>query len=197
MNSTLTTTNIGKSELKSLRSLAKTHNLKQVEFINHAIAYFKKTGINPSDQIFSPREEINKLSTRMDQVIGFIKTQEEKKLNPLLDELILISRRLNDQIEDQITIEHLGKLYTLMMKIMEEEKNGQEFNSKEFEKIINGINKLPRYLLEIEKRQELTNKFQENLFTAQKNKTRLGSFQQSDIEAFNQLSKQLNNSIND
>ena len=170
MNSTLTTTNIGKSELKSLRSLAKTHNLKQVEFINHAIAYFKKTGINPSDQIFSPREEINKLSTRMDQVIGFIKTQEEKKLNPLLDELILISRRLNDQIEDQITIEHLGKLYTLMMKIMEEEKNGQEFNSKEFEKIINGINKLPRYLLEIEKRQELTNKFQENLFTAQKNK---------------------------
>ena len=66
-----------------------------------------------------------------------------------------------------------------------------------FEKIINGINKLPRYLLEIEKRQELTNKFQENLFTAQKNKTRLGSFQQSDIEAFNQLSKQLNNSIND
>ncbi|NLC92065.1 MAG: hypothetical protein GX677_01140 [Treponema sp.] len=197
MNSTLTTTNIGKSELKSLRSLAKTHNLKQVEFINHAIAYFKKTGINPSDQIFSPREEINKLSTRMDQVIGFKKTQEEKKLNPLLDELILISRRLNDQIEDQITIEHLGKLYTLMMKIMEEEKNGQEFNSKEFEKIINGINKLPRYLLEIEKRQELTNKFQENLFTAQKNKTRLGSFQQSDIEAFNQLSKQLNNSIND
>ena len=197
MNSTLTTTNIGKSELKSLRSLAKTHNLKQVEFINHAIAYFKKTGINPSDQIFSPREEINKLSTRMDQVIGFIKTQEEKKLNPLLDELILISRRLNDQMENQITIEHLRELYKLLMKIMEEEKNGQEFNSKEFEKIINGMSKLPRYLLEIEKRQELTNRFQENLFTAHKNKTRLGGFQESDIEAFNQLSKQLNNSIND
>lgn len=197
MNSTLTTTNIGRSELKSLRSLAKTHNLKQVEFINHAIAYFKKTGINPSDQIFSPREEINKLSTRMDQVIGFIKTQEEKKLNPLLDELILISRRLNDQMENQITIEHLRELYKLLMKIMEEEKNGQEFNSKEFEKIINGMSKLPRYLLEIEKRQELTNRFQENLFTAHKNKTRLGGFQESDIEAFNQLSKQLNNSIND
>lgn len=197
MNSTLTTTNIGRSELKSLRSLAKTHNLKQVEFINHAIAYFKKTGINPSDQIFSPREEINKLSTRMDQVIGFIKTQEEKKLNPLLDELILISRKLNDQMEKQITIEHLEKLYTLMIRIVEEVKIGQEFNSKELQKIINGMSKLPLYFIDIEKRQELTNKFQENLFTAHKNKTRLGGFQESDIEAFNQLSKQLNNSIND
>ncbi len=83
-----------------------------------------------------------------------------------------------------------------MIRIVEEVKIGQEFNSKELQKIINGMSKLPRYLLEIEKRQELTNKFQENLFTAHKNKTRLGGFQESDIEAFNQLSKQLNNSIN-
>ena len=72
MNTTLTTTNIGKSELKSLRSLAQKHNLKQVDFINHAIAYFKKTGINPADEIYSPREEISKLSHRVDQVIRFI-----------------------------------------------------------------------------------------------------------------------------
>src|SRR5690554_5157982 len=110
MNTTLTTTNIGKSELKSLRSLAQKHNLKQVDFINHAIAYFKKTGINPADEIYSPREEISKLSHRVDQVIRFIKTQEEKKLTPLLYELILISRKLNEHMENKDTLEHINHI---------------------------------------------------------------------------------------
>lgn len=92
----LTTTNIGEAELKDLRKLARNHKLKQVEFINSAINYFKKTGINPAQEIFSPREEISKLTKRVDQVIRFLQVHEKEKLNPLVERLILLERHLSE-----------------------------------------------------------------------------------------------------
>jgi len=197
MNNTLTTTNIGKSELKSLRSLAKKHNLKQVDFINYAIAYFKKTGINPADEIYSPREEINKLSKRMDQLVRFVKTQEEKKLNPLLDELILISRKLNDQMENQVTAEHFNKLHKLLEITFNYTKNGQDRNEGQFEKLISSTHNLPNHLSSTHQMLLMMKELHEALYESIKNRSKLGSFQYEDVERFNQLIERFNSKTKD
>lgn len=96
----LTTTNIGVDELKHLKKLALNHKLKQVEFINASIAYFKKTGINPAEEIYSPREEIEKLTKRVDEVIRFMQVHEKQKLSPLLDRLVLLDKRINESVSN-------------------------------------------------------------------------------------------------
>ena len=60
-NGILTTTNIGTDELKRVKKLSSTFGLKQVDFINYSVRYFSRTGINPAEEIYSPREEIARL----------------------------------------------------------------------------------------------------------------------------------------
>lgn len=195
MNTTLTTTNIGKSELKSLRLLAQKHNLKQVDFINHAIAYFKKTGINPADEIYSPREEINKLTHRVDQVIGFIKTQEEKKLNPLLDELILISRKLNAQMENQITVEHYNQILKVQKFIVEYLKTNQEVAVEAFEKTQKSMAVLPPQIEEIKQILAITKELHDVLYQSLMNRSNIKGFRYEDIQKFQQTIERYNNTI--
>lgn len=96
----LTTTNIGVDELKHLKKLALKHKLRQVEFINASISYFRKTGINPSEEIYSPREEIERLTKRVDEVIRFMQVHERQKLSPLTERLILLDKRINESISN-------------------------------------------------------------------------------------------------
>lgn len=77
-NNTLTTTNIGKEELKNLRKIASHHGLKQVEFVSASISYFRKTGINPAEEIYSLREEIERLTKRVDEVIKLMQVMKNK-----------------------------------------------------------------------------------------------------------------------
>jgi virulence-associated protein VapD len=195
MNTTLTTTNIGKSELKSLRSLAQKHNLKQVDFINHAIAYFKKTGINPADEIYSPREEISKLSHRVDQVIRFIKTQEEKKLTPLLDELILISRKLNAQMENQVTAEHFNHLLKGQKLMLEYSKSNREITIEAFDKTQKTITILPSRLEEIKQILAITKELHDILYQSLMNRSNIKGFRYEDIQKFQQTIERYNNTI--
>ncbi len=107
MSKELTTTNISKSHQRVLKQLSKKVELSQVDFLNAAVEYFKKTGINPLDEITSPKEEMAALNKRLDQVIRFIKVHERDKLSPLLDSLIIIDRRLKDKLEFMLTKEDL------------------------------------------------------------------------------------------
>jgi|SRR5690554_248877 virulence-associated protein VapD len=195
MNTTLTTTNIGKSELKSLRSLAQKHNLKQVDFINHAIAYFKKTGINPADEIYSPREEISKLSHRVDQVIRFIKTQEEKKLTPLLDELIQISRKLNAQMENQVTSKHFNHLLEGQKLILEYSKSNRELTVEAFDKTQKTITILPSRLEEIKQILAISKELHDILYQSLMNRSNIKGFRYEDIQKFQQTIERYNNTI--
>ena len=195
MNSTITTTNIGKSELKSLRKLAQNHNLKQVEFINHAIAYFKKTGINPAEEIYSPREEINKLSHRVDQVIRFIKTQEEKKLNPLLDELILVNRKINDQLDGQINIDHFHQILRILKHIVEYSKMNHEVTLDGLEKTQKSISGLPPRLDEIKEILTISKELHGVLYQAVMNRSKLKGFKYEDVQKFQQAIERYNNTI--
>jgi hypothetical protein len=195
MNNTLTTTNIGKSELKQLRILATRHNLKQVDFINHAIAYFKKTGINPAEEIFTPREEINKLSNRVDQVIRFIRTQEEKKLNPLLDELILVNRKINDQLDGQINIDHFHQILRILKHIVEYSKMNHEVTLDGLEKTQKSISGLPPRLDEIKEILTISKELHGVLYQAVMNRSKLKGFKYEDVQKFQQAIERYNNTI--
>lgn len=110
MSKELTTTNISKSHQRVLKKLSKKLELSQVDFLNATVEYFKKTGINPLDEITSPKEEMAALNKRLDQVIRFIRVHERDKLSPLLDSLIIIDRRLKDKLEFILTKEDLTKV---------------------------------------------------------------------------------------
>lgn len=68
--------------------LAKKHSLTMAEFMDASCDYFMKSGINPQedgvkiDVKFQDLER--KLLKRNDQVIAFIKTQEQEWLTPIL-----------------------------------------------------------------------------------------------------------------
>jgi len=84
---------------KEVKTLSKTLELELGEFVEHSMLYFKKTGINPSKSLSeSPLKAIEELTKRVGQVVGYIKTQEQEKLNPLLEQLIILSRRLEDAL---------------------------------------------------------------------------------------------------
>ena len=68
-----------------LKKLSSNLDMTQGDFIAHAVEYFKKTGINPSEPIQSPREELTKVNKRINDVIAFIRTQESLYLKPILE----------------------------------------------------------------------------------------------------------------
>jgi NifB/MoaA-like Fe-S oxidoreductase len=211
MNTTLTTTNIGKAELKSLRALARKHNLKQVDFINHSISYFKKTGINPADEIFSPREEINKLTTRVDQIVRFIRTQEEKKLTPLLDELTIVSRKLNSQMKEQVTMPYFTKLIDIMSVLLETTEITRKSNEKHFSRLNDKVTELPLQIKSIDNKVDaLPNKINvgnhmlillkqliEHFYSSLENRNTLGQFKQEEINQFNAIVRKFNQLLGD
>jgi len=96
---------------KNAKALCKTHELTLGELVQHSVVYFKKTGINPSQaDNESPYKAIKELDKHIGQVVAFIRTQEQEKLNPLLEHLIIISRQLEDTIKILPTTEHFKKV---------------------------------------------------------------------------------------
>jgi len=186
-NSTLTTTNIGKEELKHLRKIASHHGLKQVEFINATISYFRKTGINPAEEIYSPREEIERLTKRVDEVIKFMQVHEKQKLSPLLERLLLLERRLSEIYSKVVTVEDLKPLGSLTIQL------GKQLDIQ-IGKLSSSISKVPETI-----RPDIENTYrtQRNtivlislLFECLKNRNTLGGLREIDIKNFeNAISK--------
>jgi len=142
-NSTLTTTNIGVEELKYLKKLASHHGLKQSEFINSAILFFRKTGINPSHEIHSPRESIEKLTKRVDEVIRFMQVHEKQKLTPLMERLIILEHNLKENYSKsntstKVDTSSLETTINSLKKVLEIETN----------KISYGIGRVPQLVKE-------------------------------------------------
>jgi arsenate reductase-like glutaredoxin family protein len=85
---------------KEAKKLCKTHDISLGELVQHSVIYFKKTGINPSDaDNESPIKAIKELDKHVGQVVGFIKTHEKEKLNPLLEYLLVLRAQLDDTIK--------------------------------------------------------------------------------------------------
>jgi hypothetical protein len=109
--SSLTTTNIGLVQRDRLKLLSRKHGVSQVEFINACVEYFHKSQVNPLEPILSPKDEIAKLTKRVDQVVRFIRTQEEKKLDPLLNNLIIVERKFQEMLGQSLTRKDYNKAY--------------------------------------------------------------------------------------
>ena len=88
------TINLDEYTHKELKSLCKKGKRSMVEFVRQGVVYFKKTGIDPSESVNeSPQKAIRELAHRVEQIIGIIKTQEQERMNPLLEQLMMLIRR--------------------------------------------------------------------------------------------------------
>ena len=83
-----------------VKTLSKTLNMELGEFVKHSVVYFKKTGIDPSkSENESPVKIMKELEKRVGQVVAYIKTHEQEKLNPLVDQLISLTRKLDEALK--------------------------------------------------------------------------------------------------
>lgn len=92
-----------------LTSFCKRYELQKKDFINLAIDYFEKYGIDPSKHS-EPKSELEKIIKRIDQVFGFMKIQEKEYLRPSVQSIIATEIRLKEQLGSLTTVKHLGQL---------------------------------------------------------------------------------------
>src|ERR1035437_3555544 len=85
---------------EEVKTLCKTLGLEFGEFVEHSMLYFKKTGVNPSKSVDeSPLKAMEELKKGVGQVVGFMKEHERKKLDPLHEELMLLTNTLADSLK--------------------------------------------------------------------------------------------------
>ena len=78
---------------KELKKLSEQAKMSMGDYMKEVALYFKRTGINPStSDEQSPHKAIKVLDKRIEQVISFIKTMEQERLNPLLESLMRLTR---------------------------------------------------------------------------------------------------------
>lgn len=90
----MATINVDESTRDDLKKFCQKHDLTQGDFVKHALAYFRKSGIDPSDPPESVKEELRKIEKRISQSIAFQKTFEKEKLSPLINDIIEVTQRL-------------------------------------------------------------------------------------------------------
>jgi len=194
MSKELTTTNISRSHQQVLKKLARKFELSQVDFLNGAVEYFRKTGINPTDELTSPKEEMAALNKRLDQVIRFMRVHERDKLSPLLDSLIIIDRRLKDKLEFLLTKEDLDNIESKIKNSFEDFRGVLSDNKESMEKITNSISTAnSNYVRGYKHHNENLGKviqLVELLFTLLMNK-RLGGYNKEDIQNFKDAISQI------
>lgn len=120
---------------KEIKTLCKTFELTIGEFVKSSTHYFRKTGIDPSkSDSESPHKVVKELERRIGQVIAFIKTQEQDKLNPLLEHLIILTRQLEDTIEKAPKEETFIKVMNRVSEMEEAEQKHHLEQMKEQQK---------------------------------------------------------------
>jgi hypothetical protein len=203
--SEITTTNINQAYKKELKKLSAAWGKSQMSFIQDCIHYFKVTGINPSTiEQFSPKEAIDKLTKRMDTSISFFQKHEKERLQPMLDQMIIVSAKLTKNIEATIQKEDIIEIQKAMQSIWHLQKTNSEniikgferINRenerihKEYEGIVKSYETVIKYLNEINNRNlnqhQKTNKLIEIMFQTLTTKG-MGGFKQDYIEQFNKL----------
>jgi hypothetical protein len=98
--------------------LARNSNLAQQtmkDYIESMIVYFDKNGIAPKSMEDNPVAQITKVK---DQLIGFIRTQEKTKLNPIIENLETNIDLLNDYLKEGVRVDDLTtESKTILAKI--------------------------------------------------------------------------------
>ena len=178
---THTTTNIGLPELELLNKLATSHKMKNIQFINAAVLYFKKTGINPTEPELSPKDEIAKLEKRVNEVLKFFRVFEQDKLLPILERLIILEKKFGSSLDNLPLKDELRQQFDEIRKVL---KNWVEDNNKSrliYNQNIERLSKMQQEQLTLF---EKNNKMLLAFFEAFKNRGLIGKLSEEDINRF-------------
>lgn len=105
-----------------LKVYCNNQDLNLGEFIDCSLSYFEKTGSNPKlDE--APRDEINKLIKRLDQVIAFIRSQEKEYIRPAFEQVSIIEKRLKQDLENFTSRKDVNDLSGKINAIVEQLNN--------------------------------------------------------------------------
>ena len=86
---------------KLIEKLCKRYSLKKGEIVKLAFQYLDKAHINPADAPESVKSELSKINKRQDDVIRFIRSYEEDKLNPMIRTSHSIAVRFDSVVKEQ------------------------------------------------------------------------------------------------
>jgi hypothetical protein len=91
-----TTVRVAANLAPRLVALARLHGLSQKDLLVEMVGYFERTQADPrtDGKGESLPEKMDKVSKRLETVIGFIKEQEKAILKPMRDELRVVSGRM-------------------------------------------------------------------------------------------------------
>lgn len=88
---------------KKLERFCASCGITKKDFISLSLDYFQRYGINPATHE-SPAKEMEKLIKKNDQVIGFIRKQEQDILRPLCEATAVTNARIENVLSDLLTV---------------------------------------------------------------------------------------------
>lgn len=91
---------------KKLERFCDSCGITKKDFISLSLDYFQRYGINPAKHE-SPAKEMEKLIKKNDQVIGFIRKQEQDILRPMLEAITTTEERIKANIGSLATSDKL------------------------------------------------------------------------------------------
>jgi hypothetical protein len=99
-NIVFTTVSIDKETAKLIEKICKRYSLKKSEVVKLAFRYIDKASINPADAPESVKSELSKINKRQDDIIRFIRSYEEDKLNPMVRTSHSIASRFEKVVKE-------------------------------------------------------------------------------------------------
>lgn len=95
-----TTVSIDKETGRLVEKICKRYSLKKSEVVKLAFLYLDKAHINPADAPESVKSEFAKINKRQDDIIRFIRSYEEDKLNPMVRTSHSIATRFEKVVKE-------------------------------------------------------------------------------------------------
>lgn len=116
-----TTVTISSDTARKLDKLSKMCKCTKKTLLESSVDYFLRYGINPLEHE-SPSKEMDKLIKRIDQVVGFIRTQEQKILIPALEAVVSSEERIKVYLDNIATKQDVSERAKLVLANMQEYK---------------------------------------------------------------------------
>ncbi len=119
-NIVFTTISIDTETAKLVGKICKRYSLKKSEVVKLAFRYIDKASINPADAPESVKLELAKINKRQDDIIRFIRSYEEDKLNPMIRTSHSIATRFEKVVKElcELTNSQIGNSQELQNNVL-------------------------------------------------------------------------------
>ena len=124
-----TTVSISQQHDKILAKLSRQIGVSKKEYLENSLMYFQQYSINPTEHK-PPALEMEKIRKRIDQLIAFSRTQEEKIIKPACTVLIKKSKDISKELEQYADVatnyclrSEISNLYSLLKNMDKESQN--------------------------------------------------------------------------